>query len=114
MTSNGADVVICGGGVIGAAIAYYLGKRGVAAVIVEADGVASGASGAAAGLLSLPNLQQSRGSMAELIRTSFDMHATLAETLPGSLVWSTNTLLRRASRWPKPKGRWWGCVGKRT
>ncbi len=83
MTSNGADVVICGGGVIGAAIAYYLGKRGVAAVIVEADGVASGASGAAAGLLSPPNLQQSRGSMAELIRTSFDMHATLAETLPG-------------------------------
>ena len=29
MSDNGNDVVICGGGVIGAAVAYYLAKRGV-------------------------------------------------------------------------------------
>ena len=46
--------VVCGGGVIGAAVAYYLSLRGETPIIVESDGVASGASGAAAAILQHP------------------------------------------------------------
>lgn len=38
-------VVIAGGGVIGASIAYYLSELGVAATVVEREGVANAASG---------------------------------------------------------------------
>ena len=76
-----ASVVICGGGVIGAAIARELSGRGFACTIVEADGVASGASGAAAGLLT-PPLPWADGPLDELRRRSFEMHLALAETLP--------------------------------
>ncbi len=76
-----ASVVICGGGVIGAAIAYQLSDRGFACTIVEADGVASGASGAAAGLLT-PPLPWADGPLDELRRRSFAMHLELAQTLP--------------------------------
>ena len=77
-----ADVVICGGGVIGLATAYYLGKRGVAVLVIEADSVASGASGAAAGLLSQPSLEQLRGPQGALLQASFDAHLELAGQLP--------------------------------
>ncbi|HJM90204.1 MAG TPA: FAD-dependent oxidoreductase [Dehalococcoidia bacterium] len=76
------DVVICGGGVIGTAIAYYLGKRGVRSTIIEADAVASGASGAAAGLLSPPPLATTTEPPYELRVRGFEMHDELAETLP--------------------------------
>jgi glycine/D-amino acid oxidase-like deaminating enzyme len=39
------QVVICGGGVIGAAVAYFLSLRGVAATIVERAEIACAASG---------------------------------------------------------------------
>lgn len=39
------QVVICGGGVIGAAIAYFLSLRGVAATVVERSEIACAASG---------------------------------------------------------------------
>ena len=38
-------VVICGGGIIGSAIAYYLALRGVAATVVERTEIACAASG---------------------------------------------------------------------
>ena len=74
-------VVICGGGVIGAATAYYLAKRGVAATIIENDGVAAGASGAAAGLISPPLPQTAGEPIYELQRRGYEMHLELAETL---------------------------------
>ena len=77
-----SEVVICGGGVIGAAIAYYLGKRGVRATIIEADAVASGASGAAAGLLSPPPVGGVGAPPAELQARGSAMHDELAKTLP--------------------------------
>lgn len=82
MTQARADVVICGGGVIGAAVAYFLAKRGVRPVIVEADAVASGASGAAAGLLSPPPAGDEGQPLFELRRRSFELHEELARTLP--------------------------------
>ena len=39
------NVVILGGGIIGASTAYYLSKRGVASTIIERSSVASAASG---------------------------------------------------------------------
>ncbi len=82
MADARAEVVICGGGVIGAAIAYFLGKRGVRSLIVEADGIASGASGAAAGLLAAPPAGAGDSPPAELQRRSLEMHEALASSLP--------------------------------
>ena len=76
------SVVICGGGVIGCATAYSLARRGVRSVIVEADGVASGASGAAAGLLSPPTGTQLASPLGVLIQRSLALHRALAGTLP--------------------------------
>ena len=38
-------VVICGGGIIGASVAYHLALRGVSSTVVERCDVACGASG---------------------------------------------------------------------
>src|ERR1700730_8222102 len=44
------DVAIVGGGLTGVATAYYLARRGIRAVLFEADRVGSGASGRTGGL----------------------------------------------------------------
>ena len=46
-------VLICGGGVIGASIAYFLKCRGVEAIVVERTGIARAASGKSGGFLAL-------------------------------------------------------------
>jgi glycine/D-amino acid oxidase-like deaminating enzyme len=46
-------VIICGGGVIGAAIAYFLSKRGAEPVVIERHEVAGAASGKSGGFLAL-------------------------------------------------------------
>ena len=46
-------VVICGGGVIGACIAYFLSQRSVDVTVVERTEVAAAASGKAGGFLAL-------------------------------------------------------------
>ena len=48
-----ARLAICGGGVIGAACAYFLSLRGVETVVVERAGVANAASGKSGGFLAL-------------------------------------------------------------
>src|SRR5215510_6569430 len=72
-------VVICGAGVIGAAVAYYLSLRGVAATVIERCGVACAASGKAGGFLALDWCDHS--PLAPLARKSFQLHAGLAQTL---------------------------------
>jgi glycine/D-amino acid oxidase-like deaminating enzyme len=72
-------VVICGAGVIGAAVAYYLSLRGVTATVVERCGVACAASGKAGGFLALDWCDDS--PLAALARMSFQLHAELAQTL---------------------------------
>ncbi len=71
-------VVICGAGVIGSAIAYYLALRGVAATIVERCDVACAASGKAGGFLALDWCDNS--PLSSLARKSFHLHAELADT----------------------------------
>ena len=42
-------VLICGGGVIGTSIAYFLSQRGIEAVVIERTGIANAASGKSGG-----------------------------------------------------------------
>jgi glycine/D-amino acid oxidase-like deaminating enzyme len=74
-------VVICGGGVIGAAIAYFLSLRQVEAVVVERTGVACAASGKSGGFLALDWCDGS--PLAPLARRSFELHAELAREFGG-------------------------------
>ncbi|MFZ5633221.1 MAG: NAD(P)/FAD-dependent oxidoreductase [Bacillota bacterium] len=45
MQLNSPDVVIVGGGIVGACTAYFLAKKGVRVTVVEAGDIAAGASG---------------------------------------------------------------------
>ena len=72
-------IVICGGGVIGAAIAYFLSTRGAQPVVIERHEVAGAASGKSGGFLAL---DWCRGTpLDRLARRSFALHAELADTL---------------------------------
>ncbi|HEX6143975.1 MAG TPA: FAD-dependent oxidoreductase [Geminicoccaceae bacterium] len=70
-------VVICGGGVIGTSIAYFLSRRAVEVVVVERTGVACGASGKSGGFIALDWCDGS--PLGPLARRSFVLHAELAE-----------------------------------
>jgi len=72
-------VLICGGGVIGACIAYFLSCRGARAVVIERTGVACAASGKSGGFLALDWCDGS--PLAPLARRSFALHAQLAGQL---------------------------------
>ena len=54
MSEPGADVVVVGGGIVGAAAAAFLAEAGLRVVLVEGDGLASGASGANSGVVQHP------------------------------------------------------------
>jgi glycine/D-amino acid oxidase-like deaminating enzyme len=74
-------VVVCGAGVMGAALAYFLAERGVAVTVVERSGVAGAASGKSGGFLALDWCDGS--PLEPLARASFALHAELAHRLPG-------------------------------
>jgi glycine/D-amino acid oxidase-like deaminating enzyme len=74
-------VLICGGGVIGASIAYFLSCRGIEATVVEGTGLACAASGKSGGFLALDWCD---GTLLEpLARRSFALHARLPEEIGG-------------------------------
>ncbi len=66
-------VLVCGGGVIGASIAYFLSRRGVEVTVIERTGVACAASGKSGGFLALDWCDG--GPLEALARRSFDLHA---------------------------------------
>src|SRR6476619_3292124 len=69
-------VVICGGGVIGASIAYFLSRRDVEVTVLERTGIACASSGKAGAFLAL---DWCAGSPVDsLARRSFALHAQLA------------------------------------
>src|SRR5258707_11716428 len=74
-------VLICGGGVIGASIAYFLSCRGIVATVIERTGLACAASGKAGGFLALDWCDGS--PLQALARRSFALHAELAQQLGG-------------------------------
>ena len=74
-------ILICGGGIVGASIAYFLARRGVASTVIERSGLACAASGKGGGFLAAGWCD---GTPIEpLARRSFDLHATLAAELEG-------------------------------
>ena len=74
-------VLICGGGVIGASIAYFLSCRGAEAVVIERTGIACAASGKSGGFLALDWCDGS--PLEALARRSFALHASLPEKIGG-------------------------------
>ena len=72
-------VLICGGGVIGASIAYFLCCRGVRATVIERTGLACAASGKAGGFLALDWCDGT--PLQSLARRSFALHAELPQRL---------------------------------
>ena len=51
--SSGRRIVICGGGAIGAAIAYFTSRGGARSTVIERHAVAGAASGKSGGFLAL-------------------------------------------------------------
>jgi glycine/D-amino acid oxidase-like deaminating enzyme len=74
-------VLICGGGVIGTSIAYFLSCRGVKATVIERTGIACAASGKSGGFLALDWCD--RTPLEALARRSFALHASLPERIAG-------------------------------
>ena len=72
-------VVICGGGVISACTAYFLGRQGVDVIVVERTEVAAAASGKAGGFLARDWCAGT--PLDALARRSFALHAQLAEEI---------------------------------
>ena len=71
--SSRKRIVICGGGAIGAAIAYFISRRGARPIVIERHEVAGAASGKSGGFLAL---DWCRGSpLDRLARRSFALHA---------------------------------------
>src|ERR1700761_2145452 len=72
-------IVICGGGAIGTAVAYFLSRRGARPIVVERHAVGGAASGKSGGFLAF---DWCRGTPVDrLARRSFQLHAELAEEL---------------------------------
>jgi glycine/D-amino acid oxidase-like deaminating enzyme len=73
-------VLICGGGAIGACIAYFLSLRQIEAVVIERAAVAGAASGKSGGFLALDWCDGT--PLQGLARRSFALHAELAAHSP--------------------------------
>src|SRR5262245_39569633 len=77
--SSATRIVICGGGAIGAATAYFASRRGAHVTVIERHAVAGAASGKSGGFLAL---DWCRGSaLDQLARRSFKLHAELSAEL---------------------------------
>jgi glycine/D-amino acid oxidase-like deaminating enzyme len=72
-------VIVCGAGVVGASVAYFLARRGIAVTVIERSGVACAASGKSGGFLALDWCDGS--PLGPLARASFALHAELAKEL---------------------------------
>src|SRR5437660_1615022 len=72
-------VLVCAAGVVGASVAYFLARRGIAVTVVERSGVACAASGKSGGFLALDWCDDS--PLGPLARASFALHAELAKEL---------------------------------
>ena len=81
MSSYSADVVIVGGGLVGAATAYFLAGEGVECLVVERDGIASHASGFSYAALGTFDEAGMDGAHFEVASLGMRLHRELAESL---------------------------------
>ena len=72
-------IVICGGGAVGVAIAYFTSRRGARPIVIECHEVAGAASGKSGGFLALDWCAGS--PLDPLARRSFELHAQLSSEL---------------------------------
>jgi glycine/D-amino acid oxidase-like deaminating enzyme len=77
--SSRKRIVICGGGAIGAAVAYFTSRRGARPIVIERHEVAGAASGKSGGFLALDWCGGS--PLDPLARRSFTLHAELSSEL---------------------------------
>ena len=82
VSTENVDVVIVGGGIIGLATAYYLGKQGKKALVIERDSVGSHASGFAYGALSPLGGDGIPGPVLPLAIEAMKRHRELSKVLP--------------------------------
>ncbi|HET7034968.1 MAG TPA: glycine oxidase ThiO [Thermomicrobiaceae bacterium] len=75
------DVVIVGGGLLGAAVAYELARRGQRVAIVERGPIGGEASWASAGIISYPNRLNMPRERVEITRRSRERYPALVEQL---------------------------------
>ncbi|PKB84366.1 MAG: hypothetical protein BZY88_00050 [SAR202 cluster bacterium Io17-Chloro-G9] len=85
--ANTSDVVIVGGGAAGCSVAYYLGKAGIRATVIEGDALASQASGFAAGSLNPLEGHGIPGPLGDFSAESFKMHRNLAGEIKADVGW---------------------------
>src|SRR5262249_61301207 len=78
MTSR-TRIIICGGGAIGAAIAWFASRRGAQAIVIERHEVGGAASGKSGGFLALDWCAGT--PLDPLARRSFALHGELAAEL---------------------------------
>lgn len=78
------DVLVIGAGVIGAATAWSLSRRGLRVHVIDRRGVASGASGAAEGLVGSITKRPS-GPVTDLVVEGFAMFAGLGDELQADI-----------------------------
>lgn len=81
----GPDVIVVGAGVMGCGTAYWLAKAGYKVLVLEQEGIASGASGMAAAMLESVGHGAKlllNDPMADLARASFVQHQEWARVLP--------------------------------
>ena len=77
------DVAIIGGGVVAAAVTYFLAQRGAKPLLIEGAAIAHGASGTAAGLLSPIAPAELETELRPMIERSLTLHSGLADVLDG-------------------------------
>ena len=80
-SGSAVDVAVVGGGVIGCSVAYHAARRGAKVALFEAEGIGSGASGAAAGMLAAQAEAHEPGPFLDLLLTSRELHKALAPEL---------------------------------
>ena len=80
MSDPSVHIAVCGAGVIGAATAYFLTRRGARVTLIERHQPACAASGKAGGFLALDWCDGT--ALQTLARRSFALHVELAASLP--------------------------------
>lgn len=103
MTTNRPDVIIVGGGFAGLAVAYQLAKRGAGVLLLEANSLGSGTSGASAGRAQVS--ESHRGTHFELVQAGLARLETLETELEFDFEWrrlGNLMLIEHEHHW-----RWW-------
>lgn len=79
VNARSPDVVVVGGGIVGCATAAFLAEAGARVVLVEREGLASGASGANSGIVQHPF----DPILADLYRATLELYRELGRTAHG-------------------------------